>query len=96
MKKFNFKEQIKKTSKTYGWQVKTCYIYQLKNNDIFDVGEVEYCTASTMGAISEVNKYLINNKYIPKTWSYELVDNEKRLTKYYYRNNGKYTITEIL
>lgn len=66
MKRFYFKDELEKVNKTYGGQKRNITIYQLKNNDIIKLGGVYYYTVSTVGAISEVNQWLYQNKYITK------------------------------
>lgn len=91
MKRFIYKDGIIKTSKTYGYSVVECTIYAIKNNKVMLLGTCQYNTASTMGGISEVNKFLLDNKIICKTWS----KRGEEKTNYYNCNNGKYTIREV-
>ena len=101
MKTFIFSQRIVKTSRTYGCSTIECTVYAVKNNKPTFLGNVEYNTASTMGAISEVNKFLLDNKHIPKTWSRRRSQTDNNDTKmynsnYYHSfNQDKYRIYEI-
>lgn len=108
MKRFYFRDDIVKVSKMYGNATRLCTIYELKKGDLEKVGEVSYNTASTMGAVREVHKYLIDNKILSialvkkqqKGTSY--TENKKGYSDYYYsayynedKTIKKYDIREI-
>ena len=92
MKTFIYTDKVTSVSRTYGGSNHLCKIYKVVNNRPEYLGETTYCTRATMGAISEVNVFLLNNKHIPKTWS--MSSNTK--SNYYstYQQN-KYRIYEV-
>ena len=57
-------------------------VYQIKRNNPELIGKLTYTKGSTLGADSEVLNYLIENKYIPKSY-YNLSENEWRGAGYY-------------
>lgn len=66
MKTFIYKTEHKNAK--YGSNV-TISIYQLKRNKPVFLGEVFYNTGSYMGTKHEVNKFLVTNKHLPKSYS---------------------------
>lgn len=108
MKRFYFKDEVIKVSKMYGSATRLCTIYELKKGDLEKVGEVSYNTASTMGAVSEVHKYLIDNKILSKALvkkqqnGTSYANSKKGYSDYYYgayftedKTLKKYDIREI-
>lgn len=106
MKRFYFKDEVVKVSKLYGNATHKCTIYQNVKGDLIYLGTTDYNSSSCMGAVSEVNKYLIINKFISinvvrkqqKGTSY--ADNKQGYSYYYYGAYGckeqqKYKIEEI-
>ena len=100
MKQFIYTEKSVKINRTYGGAKIVLSIYRVKNNKPDWIGEKTYNTSSTMGAISEVNAFLINNKFILKTWSKrrsQMKDNDNMINTLYYSsyNQDKYRIAEV-
>lgn len=91
MKRFVYYVTTTGSSK-YGGIYQYATIYQVKRNGLDFVGKTrKWCTASYMGTNGEVNAYLLEEKYIPKTWS---KDYDGNFTEYY-KTNEKYEIREI-
>lgn len=84
MKKFFYKEEVIKTSRMYGYSIIRCTIYQLKKDNLTPCGFTDYCTASTMGGVSEVHKHLIDNGYLKKS----LVKMQQKNTDYVHCKDG--------
>lgn len=101
MKTFIFKvENTTKNPSIYGGRRQKATIYQVKKNNIIYIGQTEWHTASYRGSESEVNQFLINNKYIPKSWSkgYSFQEQRKYRGGYftpYYNINDNYRIKEV-
>lgn len=68
MKSFVFTQERIKHSKMYGCSTMRCTIYKIVKNIPEYIGFVDYNTASTRGAISEVFNKLMDLKYIPKKY----------------------------
>lgn len=105
MKKFIFKVETLKISKTYGGCDQQAIVYQLKNNELIYLGTTrKWCTRGYMGAIGEVNNWLIKNGFL-SVGLYNLQNDlpyktkHKEYTSFYYNygygKNKKYDIREI-
>ena len=89
-KHFYFTQEVKRHSKTYGYNDMYCNIYKINKKDgtPCSVGTCEYRTGSTRGAIHEVFAKLVELKLIPKKYH--------KLNKYYTSyNQNSYRIHEI-
>lgn len=101
MRTFIYKDTLISVSRMYGGSKHELTIYEIKKNTPTFLGHTTYHTSSTMGAISEVNAFLIENKIIPSAWSKRLSqcgDTEKLEKTLYYEYNryqNKYNIVEI-
>ena len=102
MKRFVYKvENTTKNPSIYGGRKQQATIYMIKKGELIKIGKTRvWNTASYRGSDSEVNEWLLENKFIPKTWSvgYEWEENHKwRNMTYtpYYHKNDKYEIKEI-
>jgi hypothetical protein len=98
MRTFIFKDELKSISRTYGGSKHELTIYEVKKNTPEFLGRTTYHTSSTMGAISEANAFLIENKIIPsarskrpKQWG-NTEELEKTLYYDYNRYQNKYKI----
>lgn len=69
MRKFVYKTETVKVSRTYGGKIVEATIYEIKRNDLILIGKTTWNTASYRGSDSEVNEYLLDNNVIPKIWS---------------------------
>lgn len=65
MKTFLYSTEYKQQK--YGQRI-TATVYQLKKNKPVYIGEVVMYTQAMMGFEGEINKFLIENKIIPRTW----------------------------
>ena len=68
MKIFVFTQERIKNYKMNGGSIMRCSIYKITKNIPEYVGFIDYSTASTCGAISEVFNKLMDLKYIPKKY----------------------------
>ena len=87
MKTFMYVEEFHRPNRTYGGAKVGLKVYQVKQNKPEFLGRVEYHTGATMGAVSEVNRFLKENKHVPKTWS--------KNDYYYTRDESKYIIHDL-
>lgn len=103
MRRFVYKiENTTKNPSIYGGRKQQATVFQIKNGELVLLGKTRvWNTASYRGNDSEVNEYLLENKFIPKMWS--TIDGdwcEKHkckngyYTPYYFKNN-KYEIKEF-
>ena len=96
MKTFIFSDTLLKVNRTYGGSTHLCRVYRVVNNVPSYIGEVNYNTSSTIGAIGEVNNWLTDNNFIPCSWNERSGKNQG---KYYcYRTDAaskKYQIVEV-
>ena len=69
-KHFYFTQEVKRHSKTYGYNDMYCNIYKIDKKDgtPCSIGICEYRTGSTRGAIHEVFAKLVELKLIPKKY----------------------------
>ena len=65
MKTFIYTAEYKNAK--YGFNV-TVTIHQIKKNKPVNCGQVSYNTGSCMGIEHEVNRHLINNNILPKSY----------------------------
>jgi hypothetical protein len=68
--RFYFTKEMLKRSKMYGNIIWRCHIYQIRENDgqPIKIAFVDYDSASTRGADSEVFAKLVEKEYIPKEY----------------------------
>ena len=69
-KRFYFTKEMFKRSKMYGNIIWRCHSYQIRENDgqPIKIAFVDYDSASTRGADSEVFAKLVEKEYIPKEY----------------------------
>jgi hypothetical protein len=94
MKTFIFTNEYQKTNRTYGGSTYNVKIYLVKNNVPEYLGELTYNTASTRGAIGEVNDWLVKNKHLPKSWSVGRESYNESYNPYYHGSWSKEAATE--
>lgn len=102
MKRFIFKVvNTTKNPSIYGGRKQKAIVYKIGRKGVEYLGETRtWTTASYRGAKSEVNQWLLINKYIPYSWSkgYDFQEQHKKgKTTYtpYFNYNDKYEIIEI-
>ena len=68
--RFYFTKEMLKRSKMYGNIIWRCHIYQIRENDgqPIKIAFVDYDSASTRGADSEVFAKLVEKEYIPREY----------------------------
>jgi len=72
MKKFYYKIDKEKVSRTYGGATVTASVFKLTRQELKKIGELEWNTRSYKGEQSEVFTFLIDKKQLPKSaynWS---------------------------
>ena len=96
MKTFIFTKEFISRSRTYGNTRSEIHIFRVKNNKPIKIGNIEVNSAATMGDIGEVNKFLHDNGFIPKSWNTE---GRKSTTPYYEdrteESRNKYQIIKL-
>ena len=105
MKKFIYKLETISISKMYGGCDQQATVYQLKNNELIYLGTTrKWCTRGYMGAIGEVNDWLVRNGHISQRLfniqnglrpTLKHKDNGSFYYSYGYGKNQKYDIREI-